>query len=226
MRRETGPDRRSGMIARPIDQLARVRTNRVRLTARAARGSLQSRSTRRRRADTAPRYLHGCAQDSGAPCRCAGRSARNSSRQRMSRPRAPARTRRKNCASVAASAWSGILLTSAISTTPSLRLDVPPAPSARRRKFEGDGRSTRRGASAWSRSSMRSSTCSMPMLSRSISGVTPAVACSCRRHLPMRRRRGMAGERLGVADIDEALDEPQRVVKRACPPRGRHSRRR
>src|SRR5438477_8500989 len=34
-----------------------------------------------------------------------------------------------------------------------------------------------------------------------------------RRHLPVRRGRGMTGERLGVAEVDDALDQCKRVVE-------------
>jgi hypothetical protein len=40
------------------------------------------------------------------------------------------------------------------------------------------------------------------------------LGCSSRRHLPMRRRGRMAGERLGVAHIDQPLEQLERVVER------------
>ena len=100
---------------------------------------------------------------------------------------------------------------------------------ARTRRFEKNGHRSRdprpirrrsrasaasAAPSAWSRSAMMSSMCSMPTQSRIISGRTPAFSCSLRRHLPMRRRGRMAGERLGVADIDQPLEQLQRVVER------------
>ena len=33
------------------------------------------------------------------------------------------------------------------------------------------------------------------------------------RHLPMRRRGGVAGERFGIADVDQSLDQAQRVIE-------------
>ena len=60
---------------------------------------------------------------------------------------------------------------------------------------------------------MMSSMCSMPMLSRIVSGPTPALACSSRRHLPVRGRGRMAGERLGIAHVDQPLDQAERVIE-------------
>ena len=59
-----------------------------------------------------------------------------------------------------------------------------------------------------------SSICSMPTLMRIVSGRTPALSCSSARHLSMGGRGGMAAERSGVADVDQALDQLQRVVER------------
>ena len=53
----------------------------------------------------------------------------------------------------------------------------------------------------------------MPMLSRIISGRTPALLLLLGRHLPVRGRGRMAGERLGVADIHQPLDQLERVVE-------------
>ena len=49
--------------------------------------------------------------------------------------------------------------------------------------------------------------------SRIISGRTPALSCSSRRHLPVRRRGRMAGERFRIAHIDQPLEQLERVVK-------------
>ena len=68
-------------------------------------------------------------------------------------------------------------------------------------------------SSAWSRSAMMSSICSMPMLSRIVSGLHAGLLLLLVRHLPMRGGGGMAGQRFGVADIDEPLDQLQRVVE-------------
>ena len=49
--------------------------------------------------------------------------------------------------------------------------------------------------------------CSMPMLRRIISGVTPALSLFGGAHLSMRRRRRMTGERLRITEVDDPLDE-------------------
>ena len=67
--------------------------------------------------------------------------------------------------------------------------------------------------SAWSRSAMMSSMCSMPMLSRIISGVTPALRLLLGGHLPMGGRGRMAGQRLRIAEIDQTLDQLERIVE-------------
>ena len=59
-----------------------------------------------------------------------------------------------------------------------------------------------------------SSICSMPTESRIISGRTPAFVLFLRRHLPMRGRGRVAGERLGIAHIDQPLEQLERVVER------------
>jgi len=56
---------------------------------------------------------------------------------------------------------------------------------------------------------MMSSMCSMPTESRIISG----HALLFGRHLPMRGRGRMAGERLGVAHITQPLEQAQRIIK-------------
>ena len=58
-----------------------------------------------------------------------------------------------------------------------------------------------------------SSTCSMPMREPDQVRRHAGLGLLLRRHLPVRRRCRMAGERLGVAEIDQPLEQLQRVVK-------------
>ncbi len=60
---------------------------------------------------------------------------------------------------------------------------------------------------------MISSTCSMPMLSRIISGVTPALRCSSADICRCVVEAGWQASDLGVAEVDQALDQLQRVVE-------------
>ena len=54
----------------------------------------------------------------------------------------------------------------------------------------------------------------MPPESRIISGRTPALLLLLGRHLPVRGRGRMAGERFSVAHIDQPLEQFERVVER------------
>ncbi len=58
--------------------------------------------------------------------------------------------------------------------------------------------------------------CSMPMLSRIISGIDAGVALLFGGHLAMSGRSRMAGQRLGIAQIDQPLDQLQSVVEFDC----------
>ena len=58
-----------------------------------------------------------------------------------------------------------------------------------------------------------SSTCSMPTLSLIVSGRTPALLLLFGRHLPVRGRCRMAGQRFRVSDVDQPLEQFQRVVE-------------
>ena len=53
--------------------------------------------------------------------------------------------------------------------------------------------------------------CSMPTLNRMLPGPTPAASCG--RHLPMRGRSRVAGERFRVAQIHQPLEQLERVVE-------------
>src|SRR5262245_43091348 len=58
---------------------------------------------------------------------------------------------------------------------------------------------------------MMSSMCSIPMLSRIISGRTPALSCSSR-DIWRWVVEAMAGQRFRIAHVNQALDELERVV--------------
>ncbi len=60
---------------------------------------------------------------------------------------------------------------------------------------------------------MMSSMCSMPTLRRNHLRLDAGLALLVGRHLPMRGRSRMAGQRLGVTHIDQPLEQLQRVVK-------------
>ena len=53
----------------------------------------------------------------------------------------------------------------------------------------------------------------MPIERRIVSGSTPAAALLLCRHLPVRGRGRVTGQRLGVANVDEACDQLQRVIE-------------
>ena len=62
-------------------------------------------------------------------------------------------------------------------------------------------------------SAIRSSTCSMPTDSRTMSTLTPALASSSGAELAVRGGGRVAGERLRVADVDQSREQLQRVLE-------------
>jgi hypothetical protein len=60
---------------------------------------------------------------------------------------------------------------------------------------------------------MMSSICSMPTLSLIVSGRTPAAICSSRDIWRWVVEAGLAGKRLRIADVHQALDEPEGVIE-------------
>ena len=58
-----------------------------------------------------------------------------------------------------------------------------------------------------------SSICSIPTLSRIVSGLTPALRCSSADICRWVVEAGMASQRFGVAQIDQPLDQLQRIVE-------------
>ena len=55
--------------------------------------------------------------------------------------------------------------------------------------------------------------CSMPTLRRMLPGPDAGGQLFLRRHLPMRRRGRMAGERFRIAQVDQALEQLERVIE-------------